>query len=202
MDNMINSESKCSSDLSIANPKILPKRSSAFQEHIQRICAYFMLPSHVNCNNIDLLLQENVGKCVICKNTRNTMCGSYSISCNNGCNMLHNLKSNFFVICDNCVNLCTNDKKMLVRTIYLCGNDWILSSVYEMTERCIFISDAEINIINDIIASDNIIDRYYHFDSKCTLLIIMSYYDANSFLIKIPRDIVKYMFVNFIYYDR
>ena len=201
---MINSESKCSSELSIVEQKILPKRSLKFQEHVQHMCAYFMLPPHVKYDNIELILQKYVDKCVICKNTCNTTFSSRCLMCQYGCYEIHDTKPNFFVMCDNCVNLCTNGKKTLIRMIYLCGNDWILTRVYEMYENNgIMIYDNNvINIINDIIASDSIIDRYYNFNSKCTLLIIMSYYDANSFLIKIPKDVVKYMCMNFIYNDR
>ena len=198
MSNLKKIESKWSSELDIIEQKLLLKLPLTFQYKMR----IFTLPPYIKCDNIELLLQKHVDKCIICNNICCTTNEYHFVNCKS-CNVFHRTKLEFFVICDNCVNFCVNVKIKLIRTIYSCGNNWFLASVCEVNEnnyvrRC----DSVISIINNIISKDGIIDKYYNFDSKCTLLLIMSYYDSNSLLIKIPKDIIKYMCVNFIYYDK
>ena len=161
----------------------------------------FLSPSHVaHDNNVKLLLQENTGRCIICKDACYTRYMPYMIGCNKH---THHTQSESFVICKNCVNVSINKKIELVKNIFQCVDHWYITFTKMHSKyNCIQDEESAINIIDKIVDNYfNLVERCYKFKNKSALLLLMSHNDKCSVLNFLPDDVIIFM-LKFIYYDK
>lgn len=163
----------------------------------------FYIPSNVaHDDDMALLLQENEGKCVVCKSAYDTCYGSYMVG--RGAHYLaHHIQHKSFVICDNCVNVCVNIKIELVKSMFCYNNSWYLTDIKTSSDNGhTYNKESMIHIIDQIIDHYlNLVETCYKFKNKSALLLLMSHNDQRTVLNFLPKDLIIFI-LKFIYYDK
>ena len=189
-------------DMDTIKLPVLTNKLSPLQEIVKRKMSVFLLPQCAKCNSdTESSLYKNMGRCITCNNKCSTNYGSIIANCYSHS---HYTFPEFFVICINCVIACTNVKTPLIRSIFSCYSDQYFSPIHPIykTGYIAYYQHSGVMVLVNLLIINylNIVDRYYNFNHKVTLLLIMSYYDNNSLLINIPRDIMMHA-LGFIYHD-
>lgn len=199
IDSMIQSE--CNLILDTINQKLRHHKSLTFQEIIIYKIRTFLHSPYVNLNdNMDISTQ-NVTICAICDNICYKNEDRKFICCNI-CNDVHMALTKYFVICKDCVNIYAKIDVPLAKNKYCCNNTHYYSFTYLPDPYISYLNHYYVSkIMTEIINNPlKLIDRFYDFNHKITLLLILSYCDINSYLNIIPKDVTFYV-LHFIYYN-
>ena len=182
----LNVISKHLPDLDVIKRKISSCKQLTIRESVKHKIGTFLSSDDDKMNDdVVILFQKYMNKCVICNNVYHTSANVH-----------------FIAICDNCVDISANIKHTLVMGIYCFNANW----------RCLLpylsgISGTHISRLRAIDTIDKILNNYlkivdimYKFDHKIVLLLIMGRCDINFVFNMIPRDVVMYI-LWFIYDD-
>lgn len=210
MNNLLNTEStilsKYSSDMSMIEHKLSCNKSLNFQEKVKYKMRAFLLHSYIKCDDIKTLSHVNNNKCVICDDVYyiKHMINEMQITHCYLCKYAHFIGAKLFVICDKCINVCMNITIPLTRPVFTDHNymSFVTTNMYgwygdiKIFDSNVFDSNVfyAINMIDKIIDNySNLADRYYNINNNVGSLLMLCYYDHNSTLIMIPKDVTIYV---------
>lgn len=181
-----NMDSKYLLELELIRQKHLSNHSLTFRDKIIYKIRTFLSPNFViRYDDIALSKQKYAGICIICNDTYDTK--------HYPSNILGKIYK-FFVICNKCINTCTNIDTFLIKPTLYCDERWMCMFAHTSKDYDCVYSDRinAIDMLHKIINNHlKLVDIFY--DHKIVLLLMMSYNDDNCVLNVIPRDIIIYM---------